>query len=257
MKNKKMIAFIGAAAIAVGLSAGLIIGKEALTKSREEKIGSLPDGFTVTAHSGSMGTVQNSPDSLEVGAKNADIIEFDLNFNEKNEPVLSHDAPTGGEPTLKEAFEILAKHKTAKANVDLKSAANLPEVQRLAEECGVLSQIFFTGVGEDRIEIVKRDCPKIPYYLNYGIDKKQNKDSAYIQSIVAKVKETGSIGLNFRFDGASKELIDALDKNGLLVSVWTVNGKGKMYKMLSLGVDNITTERPDKLNKIVSAYRNE
>ncbi len=207
----------------------------------------IPKNFTVTAHSGSCKTVQNSLESVRVGAENADVIEFDLNFNGKGEPVLSHDAPKGGEPALEEAFEFLAEHKQTKANVDLKSTANLSKIQELAEKYGVLEQIFFTGVSEDWTKAVKEQCPKIPYYLNYSVEKRKNRNEEYIRSVIRKIKDTGAIGLNFNFMGAGKELTEAIQKEGFLVSVWTVDGNASMYKMLSFGVDNITTKKPVRL----------
>lgn len=250
MKNKKMIICIGAAIFAVGLSASLITGKAIITKNRKERIELLPSGFTVTAHSGAMGTVPNSVDSIETGAENADIIEFDVNFQKDGTPVLTHDEPVGGEVTLEKAFEVLSKHKNTKANVDLKSTDNLPEVQRLAKEYDVTDQIFFTGVRQADVEAVKRDCPEISYYLNFDVDKRKNKDEQYIASIVNAVKESGGVGLNIHFGGASNELIEALHENGLLVSLWTVEKEKDILKVISYLPDNITTLIPDRVNAI-------
>ena len=55
----------------------------------------------ITAHSGCMGTPQNSLASVEKGiACGADFIEVDLNFTEDGTPVLSHDKPKGGEALI-------------------------------------------------------------------------------------------------------------------------------------------------------------
>ena len=252
MKNKKRIICIGAAIFAVGLSAVLIIGKATITKNRKERIELLPAGFTVTAHSGAMGTVPNSVDSLETSAENADIIEFDMNFQKDGTPVLSHDEPIGGEVTLERAFEVLSKHKNTKANVDLKSTANLPEVQRLAKKYDVTSQIFFTGVRQEDVETVKRDCPEISYYLNFDVNKRKNRNDEYIASIVSAVKESGAIGLNIHFGGVSNELTYALHESGLLVSLWTVEKERDILKVLSYLPDNITTLTPDRVYAVVN-----
>ncbi|MBR5620588.1 MAG: hypothetical protein IKW76_12705, partial [Clostridia bacterium] len=56
----------------------------------------LPHGFTVTAHSGSMGLPENSVEAMEAGVKaGAQIVEFDLQYDDAGEPVLSHDEPAG------------------------------------------------------------------------------------------------------------------------------------------------------------------
>ena len=81
----------------------------------------LPEGFTITAHTGCMGTQQNSLDSMKIGQGNgANIVEFDLRANENGDLVLSHDEPKGGEIPLNEAFALLSSFENTKANVDIK-----------------------------------------------------------------------------------------------------------------------------------------
>ena len=70
-------------------------------------------------------------------------------------------------------------------------------------------------------------------------------------SLVEKVKNAGAIGINFKYTGATKELVEIFRENGLLVSIWTVNSKFRMKKILSFLPDNITTRKPDKLSSIV------
>ena len=73
-------------------------------------------------------------------------------------------------------------------------------------------------------------------------------------SLVEKVKNAGAIGINFNHKSASKELVDIFHENGLLVSIWTVNNKLKMRRILTFAPDNITTRKPDKLSKFVKKY---
>ena len=50
----------------------------------------IPDGFTVTAHTGCEKTKDNSLDAITIGyGYGADIVEFDLNFNDEGVAVLS------------------------------------------------------------------------------------------------------------------------------------------------------------------------
>ncbi len=212
----------------------------------------LPDGFTITAHTGCMKTEDNSLESIKVGIENgAKIVEFDLYFNEKGEPVLAHDEPVGGEVTLNEAFAYLAKYKNIQANVDIKTVDALEKVYPLAKANNVEDRIFYTGVGEEDVETVRKDSPEIKYFLNVDVDKSQNTDKEYLLSLVEKVKKAGAIGINFNYKAASKELVNIFHENGLLVSIWTVNDEYNMYKILSFGPDNITTRHPDELAKIV------
>ena len=74
-------------------------------------------------------------------------------------------------------------------------------------------------------------------------------------SLVEKVKNAGAIGINFKYTGATKELVKVFHENGLLVSIWTVNSKWRMKKILSFAPDNITTRHPDKLSGIVKDFQ--
>lgn len=211
----------------------------------------LPQGFTVTAHAGSLGTEDNSVASLQTGIANADIIEFDLQFLSDGTPVLSHDHPAPQNAvTLREAFTILRNSPQTKANVDIKSTENLPAIGELAKEYGVLGQIFLTGVGEDFLDAVRRDCAEIPYYLNLSPEK-GNTDPAYLQSIVRTVRNAGAVGINCHLDDMTPELSKAMHNAGLLVSLWTANCDKQIAKALRCSPDNVTSRIPDRVRAVV------
>ena len=212
----------------------------------------LPEGFTITAHTGCMGTQQNSLDSMKVGKGNgANIVEFDLRCDNNGDLVLSHDEPKGGEIPLNEAFALLSSFENTKANVDIKMTDELEKVYPLAKEYNVADKIFYTGVKDEFVEPVKTKSPEISYFLNVKVSKLKNKNRNSLLSLVEKVKNAGAIGINFKYTSASKELVDVFHENGLLVSIWTVDDENNMYKILSFGPDNITTRNPDKLAKII------
>lgn len=208
----------------------------------------LSENFTVTAHTGCLGTAPNTVDSMVQGvAAGANIIEFDLRFNEDGEPVLSHDAPTKNAIHLKKAFKFLSEHKNIKANVDVKDTSHLEKVSQIAAEYGVTDQIFFTGIFEKDVPEVIKLCPQIPYYLNFNVALSKKRNISYIANIVETVKNCGAVGINIHYKGASKQLVKAFHNEGLLVSLWTVNSRYQFYKTLKLCPDNITTKRPNRL----------
>lgn len=212
---------------------------------------SLPDGFTVTAHTGCCKTPDNSLESIETAVKyGADTVEFDLQFTSDGEPVLSHDAPKGNNVTLDEAFKKISTYKNITVNVDVKTTTNLGKVKELADKHGITPRVFFTGIFEDNVEAVKRDCPEIPYFLNVSVNKLQSRE--YLLSLVKKVRDCGAVGINFNKKSATKELVETFRENGLLVSIWTAKTKGDIYRILALSPDNITTRRPDLAKKILN-----
>lgn len=215
----------------------------------------LPEKFTVTAHTGCIGTEPNTVNSMKKGVSaGADVIEFDLNFNKDGEPVLSHDAPEARAVHLKDAFEFLSEHKNIKANVDVKSTSNLSAVAETAEKYGVTEQIFFTGIFAKDVTAVERFCPQIPFFLNCSVNQKGSTDIAYLSHIIEIVKNCGAVGINIHYKSASKQLVEAFHNEGLLVSLWTVNSQSALVSVLKLCPDNITTKRPDTLFRITENF---
>ena len=203
----------------------------------------LSGSVTVTAHSGCMGMPDNSIEAMEAGvAAGAGIVEFDLNFTADGTPVLSHDAPApdGDYVTLAEAFAFLAAHPGVLANVDVKNTAYLEKVPPLAEQAGVTDRIFFTGITENDVPAAREKCPGIPYYLNTDVT-----EDADLDALLEKTKALGAVGLNIHYESATPLLIRLFHKNGMPVSVWTVNEPKAVFRLALYGVDNITTRSPD------------
>ena len=248
---KKIIPIIIVLIIAV-VAAVIFFGVRAVKMNEYKSNINIPENFTITAHTGCMKTEENSLESIKAGVENgAKIVEFDLYFNDKGEPVLAHDEPVGGEVTLNEAFAYISEFEGVKVNVDIKTVDALEKVYPSAKANNMEDRIFYTGVKDEFVDAVKKDSPQVKYYLNVDVDKSKNTDKEYLLSLVEKVKNAGAIGINFNYKSASKELVEVFHENGLLVSIWTVNNEYNMYKILSFGPDNITTRNPDELSKII------
>lgn len=238
--------------IALGLSVFIVAAWYLLRLLRiavfKRNIPALPAKFTVTAHAGCTGSAPNTLDSIKKGIESgADVIEFDLRFDENGEPVLSHGIPNKDAVHLKDALNLLSEHKNIKANIDVKDTSNLALVSRYAEECGALEQIFFTGISAKDVSAAERIYPAIPFYINYTVNTNGSNDEAYISHIVEIIRNCGAIGINMNYKGASKELVESFHNEGLLVSLWTVNSNIKLCKALKMSPDNITTDRPERL----------
>ena len=252
-KQKIISAAVCLALVAVFFIGGYFYGRHQRFLAFKDDKSPLPDGFTYTAHTGCVNTAENSLESIVKGAENgAKIVEFDLHFTADKIAVLSHDAPKGGEVTLEEAFKKLSEYETLGANVDAKSTANLGQVQALAEKYGLADRIFYTGIELEDVEAIKRDSPKIRYFLNVSIDKAKKTDGDYIASLVRTVSDCGAVGINFSKQYATREIVEAFHDAGLLVSIWTADSDYDIYRILSLSPDNITTRRPDKLKVILN-----
>ena len=206
---------------------------------------------TVTAHSGSMGLPDNSIEAMEAGIDaGASIVEFDLRFLEDSTPVLSHDAPAEEPVTLADAFALLQRRPGVQANVDVKDPFHLEVVAPLAKEMGVLDRLFYTGVGEDWVPVVRAKSPEISYYLNTDVLDDPDVDhaappAAVYAALAEKTKRLGAVGINIHYSHLDEALSAAFRAAGLPVSVWTVNKPREIARVLALRPANITSRRPD------------
>ena len=249
-KSAKIITGLTVVAIC---SAGIAAGYIAHLKNKPAII---PEGFTVTAHTGCEGTRDNSLEAIEKGAAaGADIVEFDLHFNSQGEPVLAHDYAESDSVKLEEAFALVAKCEGLRVNVDCKTTDNLSAVTTIAEKYGVQDRIFYTGIEEKDVEAVRRDTPEVAYYLNYDVRKSKKNDEVYIRELVKKVQDAGALGLNIHFGSVSTKMVDIFHSEGLEVSVWTVNNEVDMHRVVAFGCDNITTRQPTKIIKIIDSKK--
>ncbi|NUV38674.1 glycerophosphodiester phosphodiesterase, partial [Streptomyces sp. KAI-27] len=57
--------------------------------------------------------------------------------------------------------------------------------------------------------------------------------------------------LNYRFGLVSRDLVDRVHRDGLLVSAWTPDTRRTMRRLLALGVDSLTTNRIDVLRGLL------
>lgn len=253
MSKEKLLCILCIAVLIIAAAIFLIVHQSRLSdKEFKKQLSELSAEFTCTAHTGCMDTEENSIEAIEAGIKNgAQIVEFDLNFNQSNEPVLSHDSPIGGEVTLDEAFKKVSEYDNIKVNVDLKSCASLDKIKMIAQKYGILDRIFFTGVNDEFLESVQKADLGIPYYLNVNVNSRKKNNSEYITSLVQKVKNSGAVGINLNKDNVSAMLVETFHDNGLLVSVWTVDKKREMQKVVNYLPDNITTRNPKLLNEII------
>jgi len=216
---------------------------------------SLPVDFTVTAHSGAFDTPDNSLEFIKKAVdENCAVLEMDVTFRPSGGAVIIHSgSPKEDEGIpLEQAFEIIAGHTSIKMNLDLKSIANLPEIDRLLNEFGLFDRAFFTGVGEDWAPKVKAGSA-VPYYLNMDTSSIERKDPAAADRVAKRIISAGGLGINSHYNDVSAVLADAVRKNGLKVSVWTANNIPAMRKCLELSPDNITTRHPDVLKNLIES----
>lgn len=213
----------------------------------------LPEGFTLTYHAGALKTKPNTVESIEAAlADGALVVEFDVSFRPDGTAVIIHaDKPNENEGVLlDEALAAVAKDKNCRINLDIKSTANLPKVDALVKKHGLFERVFYTGVFRDWVETVKANSA-IPYYLNHKVSAEEAASTSLLQKLAEEIISLGAIGLNSNFSNANSTVTEVMHKNGLLVSLWTVNSSKDAARVIGYLPDNITTKKPHLIKNMI------
>lgn len=233
----------------------------------------------ITAHSGCEGTPQDRMDTVELALElGAEVVEMDVRRAQDHVLRISHDVlPPEGyalKPTLEEVF-LRIRDTQLKINCDIKEAAALEDIFRLAEQAGLgKDRLILSGctspeqLARDE-SIVKKSTVLLNieellkfFYLSEGLpgwdgDFKRLMQSPWgilrsipepadylnwhLDKIVdfANLLQVGGINLPYWF--LTDELASAFRENGIFFSVWTVNEADLMERCIRLGAGNITT----------------
>lgn len=210
-------------------------------------------GMTVTAHTGAYDMPDNSMEFIHKALEmHPAIIEIDIRCRPDGSIAMSHDSIKSNDEgeDVAEVFSLM-KGTDIRMNLDIKQTAALKGLYKLIRKYGLRRQVFMTGLGEPEVPVARVDCPRIKYYLNCSPDTSAINDPAYQEELLAKLKETGSIGVNCNYKYANGTLCELLHRNGYLLSVWTVNDSEDAARMIGIGVDNITTRKPEVINALL------
>lgn len=129
-------------------------------------------------------------------------------------------------------------------NVEIKDKGNThlttQKTVALIEEYGLENSCYVTSFSYNILKEVKKINPEIKTGLI--------ANSAAVTSFT-RLRNIDALSLNHIF--VNSAVVNEAHRNGKRVFVWTVDGTSDMQKMISLGVDNIITNRPDKATEIV------
>lgn len=195
-------------------------------------------------------------------ARGADAVEIDVRLTRDGVPVLLHDETLerlwghdvrldavtspqlkelaqGGIPTLREA---LMEAGAGRLMIDLPGATAeaVRTVVGLVRECGARERTYYCA-GPDTMLAVRAADPGAEIALTWTTLSPPRR--VLIDAVAPR-------WLNYRFGLVSRELTDALHRDGLLVSAWTPDTKRSMRALLRADVDAVTTNRLDALASV-------
>lgn len=243
------------------VSVCMVIGvaNYAITKSYDERKLTFVDEFTITAHTGSFETAENSIESVKSAVNNnVAVLEFDVRQRPDGTLVMAHDivVTNNNGIEIKDAFELL-RNTDILINLDIKETRTLNALYDLLIEYNLLDRAFLTGIEAINVDAVKEsNCRDMQYYLNCQPSRMKIFGEDYQQKLLKTLEETGAVGVNCNYKYASATLSQFLHEHGYKLSVWTVNTESTIKRALMLKPDNITTKEYDLVIATIDNWGN-
>jgi glycerophosphoryl diester phosphodiesterase len=152
-------------------------------------------------------------------------------------------------PSLEAALATIPEGK--RMFVEIKAGPEiLDEFVRVVKASGKKpAQVVVIAFKFEVAEGVKEKMPELAVYWLRGTsprkDKKTGKWIDQPDEVLATCRKAGFDGLDLARDSKlTREYVDQMHKLGLKLYVWTVNSPEEARRLVELGVDGITTDRP-------------
>ena len=228
----------------------------------------------ITAHTGCMGTPDNSAESALAGIEcGADIVEDDIRATRDGVLVLSHDdrvtfadGTTGSISgmTLEELNARLARPLQPLEpvlrfvldagrimNLDVKADDAILPLSMLIDRLGVTDRVFLTGCEYPWALKVTQCNPRLRKLLNADVGSfLATPYPEAVRRLIGQALDAGCSGLNLPYQIVHPTLMEMARNAGLDVYVWTVNEEAQMTAFAEMGVRSITTRRVDVLARL-------
>ena len=149
-------------------------------------------------------------------------------------------------PILEEVLERVGPH--ARLNVEIKKGLRAyPSLERRLLTCleghGQHEQPLISSFDETTLQRVRRLDKSIP--IGYLFERGSPG------SVIRRALKFGAVSVHGSTRAVSKELIGKAHAEGLKVYVYTVNEEEEMRRWISLGVDGVFTNYPDRLTAVL------
>lgn len=157
-------------------------------------------------------------------------------------------------PTLAEVLDIVPEGKTIL--VEIKTGPEIvPFLRPIIEQSGLEpEQVTFIAFDSEVIAACKQTMPEHKAYWISGFRRDPNGDGLIptVDQLITTAKQCRADGLDLYAAGVRRpEFVEAIRAAGLELHVWTVNDEPTARRCIELGVDSITTDRPDWLRGLL------
>jgi len=153
-------------------------------------------------------------------------------------------------PTLREVLEV-AKGKVT-AVVEIKQENISDKVIKEIESMGSVEESVLISFHASALKDAQEINPSIPRALLIGGSKWVKRVSVAVE-LVQKAFEVGANTLDLSSKIITPGLVQKSHRREVDVWAWTVDDEEEMKELVSMGVDGITSNYPDRLNSVLSA----
>ena len=153
-------------------------------------------------------------------------------------------------PFLEELLEIVPEGKRLFPEIKCKKEI-LPALEKTLRGSGKLKQVTLLGFDLDVMAAAKARMPEVPMYWLRGTEKdpKTKKPLPHNPEWAGQAKAKKLDGLDVNYEGLDEKFAKAVKAAGLGLHVWTVDDPKKTRRDRDLGVDSITTNKPEEIRK--------
>jgi glycerophosphoryl diester phosphodiesterase len=152
-------------------------------------------------------------------------------------------------PLLTDVLETIPP--SGKLYIEIKSGKEiLPFLLPALVESDKMSQIVIIGFDLETVAAAKEMIDVPTYWLRDTARVKETKEPIpHDPKLAQMAKDKGLDGLDVDYNGVTEEFARAVKAAGLKLYVWTVDDPKEASRLIKLGVDGITTNRPDWLRE--------
>ena len=152
-------------------------------------------------------------------------------------------------PTLTEVLDLIRQTGLRRVYVELKTEPEshdllLERTVSLSRQAGSRESITLLSFDHEVIRRAKQIAPEFRTAATFPVGR---PSLAAARLIVEKAKAAGADEAALHFSLASKVVVQSLHEAGLAISVWTVNNRLLMRRLVERGVDSIMTNFPNRL----------
>lgn len=212
----------------------------------------------LTAHSGCLGTPLNSLPYIDAAlASPVEFVEVDVRLDSQGELVLSHDVITRRSPGLLTLASVWSRVADAGLafNLDVKEVAVLEPLAWFLETRVSEPTPVVTGCDAGWVALWANLAPRVPVLLNVLVGPGPEESfETWEARIVAEALACRAAGLNIDHRLVTASLVQRARLAALSIEVWTVNEVVDLTRCLALGLDGLTTDRPDRAHALLTPF---